>query len=217
MIRCIGVILAGGKSSRMGEDKAMVVVNKRTMLDQIKDTLLQTSLSEVVVNKNVELRPSSTGNQFSVNEDTEYIKDLIPDKGPLSGIHSALCHYPDADILVVPVDIPLITSASLDRLIETAREHGTNARFLSGRKNTKSGAIKINTTSKHHAKSSALPLYIHNNRNTRDKIEYILKNLSNYSVFDFCSHFPIQDIELLDENELMNVNYPEQVQTLNQC
>jgi molybdopterin-guanine dinucleotide biosynthesis protein A len=118
----IGVILMGGKSSRMGTDKSQLLFSLRnnsadggiTQTDK-EQTLAQLAYSKLAcyVNKVY----------FSINESQESLglENVIVDdyeaEGPLSGIISALKHTQNS-ILVLGVDMPLITKQSIKNLIK---------------------------------------------------------------------------------------------------
>ena len=100
----IGVVLAGGQSLRMGQDKAMLAFQGETLLHH-QVSLLQSVCDRVVVSG-------------------EYMGfDCIPDVtercGPLGGIYSVVKRFPDAALLVMPVDMPQVTEVHLRALIKT--------------------------------------------------------------------------------------------------
>ena len=100
---CLGVVLAGGLSSRMGQDKAQLLRNKNanfSMLDFSKKLLSDSGLSNIVV----------SGDNYDV-------PDLIKKSGPVGGILSVLAQYPHAkSLLILPVDLPFITAKALENL-----------------------------------------------------------------------------------------------------
>lgn len=98
----LGVVLAGGKSSRMGIDKTTLKINEISMLDRTVSLLKECGARHVVVSKN----------DFSKNS----LPDIYPGQGPLSGIHSALFHT-ELPLLVAPVDMPLLNQAMLQDLM----------------------------------------------------------------------------------------------------
>ena len=114
--KAIGVILAGGKSSRMGTDKAILRIGNESLLRRARRTLQEAGCGLISV--------SGHGRQ-------DWSDDIIPDQfrnmGPVGGIVSALCWavenaIPDSRLLFVPVDAPLLSTALLTSLCETARE-----------------------------------------------------------------------------------------------
>lgn len=102
-----GVVLAGGKSSRMGQDKKNLRWEGETLLDRSKRVL-----SEVVGAERVLISGSSLG--------PGSCPDLIAELGPLGGLYSILERLRDEGeiwILVIPVDMPLIKTDLLSFLV----------------------------------------------------------------------------------------------------
>jgi molybdopterin-guanine dinucleotide biosynthesis protein A len=98
-------VLAGGKSSRMGADKAEVVIEGESMLDRV--VRVAASVGDAVV----------VGRVGSGRSDT--IDDLRPGRlGPLAGLESALVHGAGRDVLLVAVDQPFLRAETLTRLAE---------------------------------------------------------------------------------------------------
>lgn len=105
------VIQAGGKSTRMGADKAFVKVTDRPL---IEDILAQTQGlgAETIVITN---QP----------DDYRYLGlpvygDVLPDKGALGGLYSAVWHASRPHALVIACDMPFLNRALLDYLISLA-------------------------------------------------------------------------------------------------
>ncbi len=99
----LGAVLAGGASTRMGSDKASVVVDGQTMLQRVSSAL------SAVFPRVVVLGDERTG--------FECWPDAVPGGGPLAGIVSALTRMEEERVLVVAVDQPFLraeTLASLD-------------------------------------------------------------------------------------------------------
>ena len=107
--KLIGVVLAGGKSSRLGRDKAEVIYQGQTML-QRSVQLLQLFTDRVLI-------AGRTANQLAVPVPT--IMDEAPGLGPIGGICTALRLY-GGPLLVIPCDLPYLNQETLENLI-TAR------------------------------------------------------------------------------------------------
>lgn len=103
------LILTGGKSSRMGQDKATLKIGGMTQLDRI------TSL----------VRPLTDGIYLSVahDDDREHpfptLRDLEPSPGPLGGLQAAFDADPGSPWLVLACDLALITTKEIQRLVDT--------------------------------------------------------------------------------------------------
>lgn len=97
----VGIILAGGQSSRMGQDKANLPWRQYTLLQHMQKCLRASLCEEVLISRN----------------HSQGIHDRFYNKGPLGGIDAVLQHLPaQCLVTVLPVDMPLIDSASLIRL-----------------------------------------------------------------------------------------------------
>lgn len=100
---CIGVVLAGGLSSRMGRDKALLPWRGRPLIEHQIAVLREAGVDEVRVSGD---RPGYDG-----------VADARPQLGPLGGLASiAVALDGDAEALVIPVDMPLLHAALLRRL-----------------------------------------------------------------------------------------------------
>jgi molybdopterin-guanine dinucleotide biosynthesis protein A len=142
-IDCLGVVLAGGLSSRMRQDKAQLNRQKKSvnslarsetsMLDFSKQLLAESGIKNIVV-----------------SGDNHGIPDCIPQAGPVGGIYSVLSHYPQhlqpKAFLILPVDLPLMTAQALSEL------------RLKGELSKKATFFQDNQKYDHH-----IPLYLPNN------------------------------------------------------
>ena len=102
----LGVILAGGRSSRMGQDKSRLLVNGRTLLQHQQNILQQLGLETVVSGPD------------GIHDDIQGYP------GPLAGIYSVVRQTPSDSWLFVPVDLPLLTAATLNKLIKHSSRQG---------------------------------------------------------------------------------------------
>ncbi|MCG9969662.1 molybdenum cofactor guanylyltransferase [Pelotomaculum terephthalicicum JT] len=101
MIQATGVILAGGKSVRMGTDKAFLKVGRQGMLEHIAGEFKKV-FSEVLI--------SGGSMETGRNLGLRVVADLIKGNVPLCGIHAALHAALHEKILVVACDMPFITA-----------------------------------------------------------------------------------------------------------
>lgn len=110
--QCAAFVLAGGKSSRMGRDKASLSLNGQTLLQHALSTLRQVSSSVRILGSL----------QVYGNQGVDVIEDIIPECGPLGGIHAALTHTQAAFNLIIAVDTPFLSVSFLKFLISRAVE-----------------------------------------------------------------------------------------------
>ncbi len=95
------LILAGGKSSRMGEDKALISYNGKTLLEHAVSYWSQFDFIEKII-----VSEGYAGHFPSIEREVVTVSDIYEGKGPMSGILSAFVKT-DADILYVSaVDMP---------------------------------------------------------------------------------------------------------------
>lgn len=103
-----GLILAGGKSSRMGSDKSFVSYHGKPQVQYLKEILGKFCHSVFVSRKE----------DTSVFEGIPVITDQFEFNTPLNGILSAFKAYPDSTWITSPVDMPLITEEAIVFLLQ---------------------------------------------------------------------------------------------------
>jgi molybdopterin-guanine dinucleotide biosynthesis protein A len=108
-----GFVLAGGKSTRMGTDKAAISLDGRTLLERAIATMREVT-SEVFI-----LGPKPLYGSFG-----PVVEDVFPGCGPLGGIHAALAHSETEFNLVMAVDTPFISAGLLRYMAKRAVESG---------------------------------------------------------------------------------------------
>jgi molybdopterin-guanine dinucleotide biosynthesis protein A len=97
-------ILAGGKSSRMGTDKALLDFQGATLLDRMRQIARRAADEVFVCGLREKFGP-------------EAIEDIFPDCGPLGGIHAALRASSAELNLVLAVDLPFVEPGFLHYLL----------------------------------------------------------------------------------------------------
>jgi molybdopterin-guanine dinucleotide biosynthesis protein A len=100
------IVLAGGKSSRLGYDKALVLVNGESLVQWLPRLLLTFFRPVAVV--------VSAPDQYPVA--FPQVVDAVPDAGPLAGIAAGLQFLATEAMFVCAVDMPLLRPALLRRL-----------------------------------------------------------------------------------------------------
>ena len=214
-IDCLGVVLAGGLSSRMGQDKAQLKRQQKAtppsensahnMLDFSKQLLADAGIKDIVI-----------------SGDNHQIPDRVAHAGPVGGIYSVLAHYPEhlqpKALLILPIDLPLMTAAALSEL------------RLKGELSHKATFFRDSQKNRHH-----IPLYLPNNALLnifllqafhREKL--LVNRTNNYtnnetkksksgpSVRAMLEQVPHQAIASLNNQVLFNTNTPEQWQQAQQ-
>ncbi len=105
-------ILAGGKSTRMGTDKAFVPLDGRTLLARALDLARQITSHVYIVGEGKKFAPFAP-----------VIEDIYPGCGPLGGIHAALRSSQSELNVILAVDTPFVSLALLQHLITRARNN----------------------------------------------------------------------------------------------
>ena len=116
-----GVVLAGGLSSRMGEDKALLKRDECDMLTYTANLLSSLPIARLLISRNEAVTTS-----FMTDEDNDHqvVNDVVTNVGPLGGIYSVAL-FSDANALIIsPVDLPLLRREDLEQLIN----EGTRAK-----------------------------------------------------------------------------------------
>lgn len=103
-----GIILAGGKSSRMGTDKGFLKLNNKSFVKYSIDALKPLVSNIIIVSDNADY------DGFGYKRVTDDIKNA----GPVSGIYSGLQASETEYNLILSCDIPLITAEVLQQLID---------------------------------------------------------------------------------------------------
>ena len=93
-------ILAGGKSSRMGFDKQLLMEDDRRILERVIDTLKQ-EFSDIVI---VTARP-----ELYSGMGVRLFRDEYQGKGPLAGVHAALHHARSRYVYLLACDMPVVS------------------------------------------------------------------------------------------------------------
>ena len=113
-----GIVLCGGKSSRMGSPKALLPFGAETMLQRVV-RLLGTIVSPVVVVAAPQQQLPALPVAVTV------ARDEREDRGPLEGLRAGLKALPSAvDVAyVTSCDVPLLVPGFVQRMIELLDEH----------------------------------------------------------------------------------------------
>ena len=184
-----GIILCGGKSSRMKTNKALLKLGNKTIIEIILDEMKKV-LSDVVL---------------SANECDDFaflnipiVKDIRLNRGPLSGIYSALKNSESSKNFVVTCDLPLIDS----RLIE----------YISKVESDK----KIIIPTINGIPQSLFGIY---SKSVKDKIEEIYRlseidKLVKGSVYNLHQRVEVESIvidhlQFYNDNMFLNMNTPD--------
>ncbi len=104
------VILAGGKSLRMGTDKAFVKFNNTTLI-QNQVEFLSSIFKNVIISANAKYL-----------ENIKVIADIHKNIGPIGGIYSILKNVESEKIFILSVDTPFVSKFIVDTLIDNSKD-----------------------------------------------------------------------------------------------
>ena len=109
-VEVTGVILAGGKSSRMGQDKGLMPYKEKPLVSYGLDVLKQFSSRQLIIAN----QPGYEG--FGV----EVIQDIEPELGPIGGIVTALENITTEKCCVLACDMPFVSAGLFQYLLQHA-------------------------------------------------------------------------------------------------
>ncbi|WP_245961391.1 molybdenum cofactor guanylyltransferase [Thalassotalea euphylliae] len=191
---CIGIVLAGGLSRRMGQNKSQLMrtqqASSQTMLSFSQELLTDAGVDRVVISASSEnLTADSTLNK--TDNKANIVPDLMPKLGPLGGIYSVFAQVPCQAALIIPVDLPLMNAKVLTQLKQA-------------------GQLLKQAV---HFEQHSLPLYLPNNAYTELFFNQHLVQLSQSakgpSIKALLAQMPHQSIRCLTPSTLTNTNTPD--------
>ncbi len=112
------VLQAGGKSTRMGKDKALLPFLGIPLIKRLRDRFLDVGEELLVIT-----------NDFSGYQDlaVPLYKDIIPDRGALGGLYTALSISKNPLVGIIAADLPFASPALITHLIKTLLSSGADA------------------------------------------------------------------------------------------
>jgi molybdopterin-guanine dinucleotide biosynthesis protein A len=113
MTELSGVVLAGGASRRMGQDKATLSFRGKALWQHQLGILRDAGVTELFLSARGEAA-------YATASEVVIVLDFAPDHGPLAGIAAALAHATHEYLLVLAIDLPLIPPTFLRQLALTA-------------------------------------------------------------------------------------------------
>ncbi|CAD5269966.1 Molybdenum cofactor guanylyltransferase [Alteromonas sp. 38] len=185
-----GVVLAGGMSSRMGEDKALLKRDERDMLTYTADLVSSLPIEYLLISRNEAITANYLTNEADdCAQNYKVVNDVVADIGPLGGIYSVAIQSNADALIITPVDLPLLRKEDLEALIN----RGTSA--------------KRPVYYSHHYLPLFLPLTIE----IRQYLEDVVKGkVPQRSVNTMCTNFGAIEVTPKKNSRLTNVNTPAQ-------
>jgi len=122
------IVLCGGKSRRMGEDKGSLIINQKPMILHILETLNNQIDEAILVLNNKEriakyrnIIQSYFNNDFNIefSYNLIFLEDEIKGQGPLSGIMTGLDNISSDYALVLPCDSPFVNDNFINLMFDS--------------------------------------------------------------------------------------------------
>ncbi len=109
-----GVLLAGGQSRRMGQDKRLVLVDGVSLFQRVLSIFEQVFTETIVV----------VAQHSSVTEGLSHrvVTDVIPGKGPVGGLHTGLFYSREPFVFLAACDMPFLEIALIQRICQLSKE-----------------------------------------------------------------------------------------------
>lgn len=183
--KATAAILAGGKNVRFnGLIKPLVPLRGRTLLKHQMD-VLQPLFAEILLITN------QPGN-FAGYQKYTICRDLIPDRGPLSGIHAALSHAKHEKVFVFAGDMPFLESAMIGEQVGVYEKQGVKA---------------VIPRIGHYIE----PLHALYPKNTLGKLERHLQTVPDGAVRRWLETIPVFYWDVDRHKPFININTPEEL------
>ena len=107
---CSGVILAGGMCTRFsGQDKALISIGRRRILDRIYEVFIQL-FDEIILVSNNPVR--------YLEWDLNIVSDLYPLRSSLTGIHAGLFYASNPHVFFAACDTPFLKKELIELIID---------------------------------------------------------------------------------------------------
>ncbi len=108
-----GIVLAGGRSRRMGTDKSVITLNEKTLIEYSIDAL-KPLCDKVVISSN---------NYIYAYTGCEVWPDELPDQAPIVGIYSCLKRSTTEYNIILSCDMPLMSTVMIEYLLANSESH----------------------------------------------------------------------------------------------
>jgi molybdenum cofactor guanylyltransferase len=138
-MKAAAIILSGGKSSRMGTNKALLKLNEKTTIERMVDTLKIYFDDIILVTNDME------SYQFL---GVKMVSDHYPGKGPLAGFHAGLMAS-DYDVnFITACDMPFISGELAANLVNMIDYHDALVPVINGKMQTLCGVFQKKNVTK---------------------------------------------------------------------
>ncbi len=181
-----GIILAGGKNSRFGTDKALLKLGNKTIVEIIAGQLKKV-FNEILIIANEPDKYFFTG--------YEIFRDVYLDKGPLAGIHSGLLHSNTARNFFISCDLPLMKKEMIEYLVAYKTEKPVLLPEDDGKVNYLCGVYNKNCLNK----TEELLKNVHNTKKTGPSMHHFISQIDAEII-------KVDSLTFYSENIFFNLN-----------
>ncbi|MFQ5587918.1 MAG: molybdenum cofactor guanylyltransferase [Nitrospiria bacterium] len=122
-----GVVLAGGRSRRMGSNKAFLRFGKKTLIERVTGALAAVFTEVIIVVDDPESDERYAALPFSV------VPDRVKNKGPMGGLETALRVIRQKSIFVVAADMPFLNPEVIRAMLDNGAQYDLVIPDLAGR------------------------------------------------------------------------------------
>lgn len=112
-MKVTSIVLAGGKSRRLGRSKALETIGGKSLIERVIERLRPLTSQLLVVTSQEQL-------DLPIVSQAEILVDLYPDKGPLGSIYTGLLAAQSSQSIVVACDMPFLNASLLGYMLELA-------------------------------------------------------------------------------------------------
>lgn len=109
MADVISAILAGGKSTRMGRDKATLILDSEPLIQRVYGVAREVFDNTIVVSNNIKALPGMN---------IPIIEDVVALQSPLAGIVSALIHTGADYVFALACDMPFLSGEAIKYMLD---------------------------------------------------------------------------------------------------
>lgn len=192
-----GYVIAGGKSSRMGTDKAFLQFGNKTFLEHAVDILRPACTKIKLI-----LNRSQTVDLEKLPKEVSYLFDIYEERGALGGVHAALADCDTEFAVCLAVDLPFVSSEAIKTLCRTGLAENSYSAFVPRQKDGRRQPVCAV-----YRAADCLP-----------KAEKILSESRSASMRDLLGVLETFEVEDLSDNEdmFLNVNSRKDLELLRQ-
>ena len=170
------IILSGGKSQRMGEDKSLLPFSTYTSLIEFQYRRLKPYFSDIFISSKVDKFPFLDDKSKIVFDENKEVFS------PILALYTILQKFDE--VFIITVDTPFVSIETIEKLVKSSNSYDITIAQTSNRTHNLCGVFK----------NSCLENIKYMIENDIHKINYLIKN-SNYKI-----------IECKNEDEFLNIN-----------